>query len=71
MVCVKSSPKSTGSSSEDELERIEVLEPEIESGAENAALTVIASTAFGALIWAVLGKTKAEGELSFWWRLVV
>lgn len=45
---------------ESEIEMIEVDEPLIEKGAEIAALTVAGSAAFGALIWAVLGKTKAE-----------
>ena len=47
---------------ESEIEMIEVDEPLIEKGAEIAALTVAGSAAFGALIWAVLGKTKADGE---------
>lgn len=47
---------------ESEIEMIEVDEPLLEKGAETAALTVAGSAAFGALIWAVLGKTKAEGE---------
>ena len=46
---------------ESEIEMIEVDEPLLEKGAETAALTVAGSAAFGALIWAVLGKTKAEG----------
>lgn len=50
------------SNQESEIEMIEVDEPLLEKGAETAALTVAGSAAFGALIWAVLGKTKAEGE---------
>ena len=45
-----------------EIKRIEVDEPELEAGAESAALTVAAATAFGAGIWAILGKAKGEGE---------
>ena len=44
-----------------ELQNVEVLEPVVEQKAESAALTVAAATAFGAGIWAVLGKAKAEG----------
>lgn len=52
----------TSGNQESEIEMIEVDEPLLEKGAEIAALTVAGSAAFGAVIWAVLGKTKAEGE---------
>jgi TerC family integral membrane protein len=43
-----------------EVQRLELEEPAFEAGAESAALTVAAASVFGAGIWAVLGKTKAE-----------
>lgn len=46
----------------EEIKRIEIAEPEAERKAESAALTVGAAVAFGAGIWAVLGRTKAEGK---------
>ena len=52
----------TSGNQESEIEMIEVDEPLLEKGAETAALTVAGSAAFGAVIWAVWGKTKAEGE---------
>ena len=45
-----------------EIQKIEVLEPEVEERAESAALIVAAAAVFGAGIWAVLGKAKAEGK---------
>jgi hypothetical protein len=45
-----------------ELIKIEVAEPVVEQKAESAALTVAAAAAFGAGIWAVLGRAKAEGK---------
>jgi len=45
-----------------EIKILEVDEPELEEGAENAALTVGLAMAFGAAVWAVLGKTKGEGR---------
>ena len=47
---------------ERELERVEVGEPALERGAENAALTVASAAGFGGLVWLILGKTKAEGR---------
>lgn len=44
----------------EELELIEVKEPLAEESAEAASLTVAAAVAFGAGIWAILGKNKAE-----------
>lgn len=49
------------SSDEYELEKLEIQEPAIEQGAEQAALSVIAATIFGAILWGVLGSTKGEG----------
>jgi hypothetical protein len=46
----------------EEIRKIEIVEPEVERKAESAALTVAAAVAFGAGIWAVLGRTKAEGK---------
>lgn len=43
------------------IREIDIVEPEFEQGAESAALTVIGATVFGGLVWAVLGRTKAEG----------
>lgn len=68
---VSSSPVSSSSNNgsvdeailREEINKIEIKEPEIESEGENAALNVAAATAFGAAIWAVLGKSKGEG----WW----
>ena len=45
----------------EELEKVEVAEPEVEQRAENAAIYVGAAVAFGAAVWLVLGRTKAEG----------
>jgi hypothetical protein len=45
-----------------EIIKIEVTEPVVEQRAESAALTVAAAAAFGAGIWAVLGRGKAEGK---------
>jgi hypothetical protein len=46
----------------EEIIKIEVIEPVVEQKAESAALTVAAAAAFGAGIWAVLGRGKAEGK---------
>jgi len=46
----------------EEIIKIEVVEPVVEQKAESAALTVAAAAAFGAGIWAVLGRGKAEGK---------
>lgn len=43
-----------------EIQKLEVLEPEMEQSAESAALPVAAAVVFGAGIWAVLGHAKAE-----------
>jgi hypothetical protein len=51
----------------EEIIKIEVTEPVVEQKAENAALTVAAAVAFGAGIWAVLGRAKAEGEIFSIW----
>ena len=45
-----------------ELEKVEIAEPEAEQKAENAAIYVGAAVAFGAAVWLVLGRTKAEGK---------
>lgn len=47
----------------EEIIKIEVTEPVVEQKAESAALTVAAAAAFGAGIWAVLGRAKAEGKI--------
>jgi hypothetical protein len=44
-----------------EVELVEVLEPEVERSAEGAAATVAAAVAFGAGVWATLGRAKGEG----------
>lgn len=51
----------------EELEKVEIAEPEAEQKAENAAIYVGAAVAFGAAIWLVLGRTKAEGKLGHSW----
>lgn len=42
------------------LELLEVTEPAVEERAESAALAVAAAVAFGAGVWAVLGRQKGE-----------
>ena len=49
------------SSDEYELSKLEIQEPAFEQGAEQAALSVIGATVFGAILWGVLGPTKGEG----------
>jgi hypothetical protein len=44
-----------------EVTRIEVLEPIVEEKGESAALAVAAAVAFGAGVWALLGRAKGEG----------
>lgn len=43
------------------VEQLEVEEPLLEQSAESAAAAVAAAFAFGAGVWAVLGKAKGEG----------
>ncbi len=52
-----------GSAVDCDIRDIDIVEPELERGAESAALTVIGATVFGGIVWAVLGQTKAEGVL--------
>ena len=43
------------------VEQLEVEEPALEQSAESAAAAVAAAFAFGAGVWAVLGRAKGEG----------
>lgn len=62
MVCrSKNGIGDNGASEEYQLRKLEIQEPAIERGAEQAALSVMAATVFGAILWGVLGSTKGEG----------
>jgi hypothetical protein len=60
-VCYSERDDGGQSPSENDLTRLEISEPELERGAEQAAATVVASTVFGGIVWAVLGASKGEG----------
>ena len=60
-VCYSEPDGGGQSPTEDDLTRLEISEPELERGAEQAAATVAASTVFGGIVWALLGASKGEG----------
>lgn len=56
----KDSKTSSSDPSIDRITELEIVEPEVERDAEQAALAVGAATLFGAGVWAVLGPVKGQ-----------